>query len=223
VLGVLTVVLLAFFVYLTAREMKRSPPAMMPFFGEPPDQAEREARTWDARAAAVVGSSAIPAAAPDLVAPAARPLRILVATDGSPCSDRAVQSVAMRPWPAGSQVEVVSVVHTRMPSFPDPQLMIEAAYVEAREADRQRAPGRVQRAERCLAGKPGISVTTKLLEGNPAEVILDEAERLSADLLVVGAHGYGPVTRRLLGSVSQAVALHAHCSVEIVRCPHEGV
>jgi nucleotide-binding universal stress UspA family protein len=110
-----------------------------------------------------------------------------------------------------------------MPSFPDPQLMIEAAYVEAHEAERQRAPGRVQRAERCLAGKPDISVTTTVLEGNPAEVILDEAERWGADLLVAGAHGDGPVKRRLLGSVSQAVALHAHCSVEIVRCPHEGV
>ena len=34
------------------------------------------------------------------------------------------------------------------------------------------------------------------------------------------AAGNGPVKRRLLGSVSQAVALHAGCSVEIVRCPH---
>jgi len=95
--GVFTVALLVSFVYLTAREMTRSPLAMMPFYGESPDEAERRAKTWDTQAAAFVGSSALPAAAAELVTPPARPLKILVATDGSPCSDRAVQSVAMRP------------------------------------------------------------------------------------------------------------------------------
>ncbi len=156
----------------------------------------------------------------DIETPAPRPMKILVATDGSPCSDRAVQSVAMRPWPAESHIEIVSVVYTRIPSFPDPQLMIEAAHMEALQADRQRAPGRVQRAERCVAGRPGVSVTTKVLEGDPAEAILDEAERWDADLIVVGSHGFGRLKRRLLGSVSQDLALHARCSVEIVRCPH---
>lgn len=156
----------------------------------------------------------------DIDTPAPRPMKILLATDGSPCSDRAVQSVAMRPWPADSQIEIVSVVHTRIPDFPDPQLMIEAAHIQALEADRQRAPARVLRAERCLAGKPGVSVTTSVLEGDPAEAILDEAERWDADLIVVGSHGYGRLKRRLLGSVSQELALHARCSLEIVRCPH---
>jgi nucleotide-binding universal stress UspA family protein len=39
-----------------------------------------------------------------------------------------------------------------------------------------------------------------------------------ADLIVVGSHGYRGFKRFLLGSVSQAVASHAKCSVEIVRC-----
>lgn len=158
---------------------------------------------------------------PPLETPASHPLKVLVAVDGSPCSDRGVQSVAMRPWPPGSELEVVSVVHTRVPGFPDtPLFMVEAAHVDALEAERVRAPQRVRRAEKCLAGKPGVTVTTTVLEGNPAETILEEAERWGADLVVVGSHGYGPVERRLLGSVSQAVALHAACSVEIVRCPH---
>ncbi len=48
-------------------------------------------------------------------------------------------------------------------------------------------------------------------------MILEEAENLETDLIIVGSHGYGAVKRFLLGSVSQAVALHAKCSVEIVR------
>lgn len=221
-LGVFVVALLVIFVYMTIHEMKRSLPAVMPFFGEPPEEAARRARAWDASATSLGRSPvAVTEGTEDLVIPPVRPLRILVATDGSPCSDRAVQSVAMRPWPADSQVEVVTVVHTRVPAFPDPQLMIEAAHVEALEADRQRAPTRVQRAERCLTATPGVGVTTKVLEGNPEKMLLEEVQRWNADLLVVGSHGYGPVKRRLLGSVSQGVALHAPCSVEIVRCPHE--
>jgi nucleotide-binding universal stress UspA family protein len=49
-------------------------------------------------------------------------------------------------------------------------------------------------------------------------MILDEAERWGADLIVVGSHGYRAWERFLLGSVSQAVVSHAKCSVEVVRC-----
>ena len=55
--------------------------------------------------------------------------------------------------------------------------------------------------------------------GSPREVILDEADHWGANLIVVGSHGYRGLTRFLLGSVSQAIASHAKCSVEIVRCP----
>jgi nucleotide-binding universal stress UspA family protein len=48
-------------------------------------------------------------------------------------------------------------------------------------------------------------------------VILDEAEKWDADLIVLGSHGYSGWQRFLLGSVSHAVATHALCSVEIVR------
>jgi nucleotide-binding universal stress UspA family protein len=46
---------------------------------------------------------------------------------------------------------------------------------------------------------------------------LDEAEKWEADLIVVGSHGYQGFKRFLLGSVAQAIASHAHCSVEIAR------
>jgi nucleotide-binding universal stress UspA family protein len=43
------------------------------------------------------------------------------------------------------------------------------------------------------------------------------ADLWGADLIVVGSHGRRGVDRYLMGSVSEAVALHAHCSVEVVR------
>lgn len=48
-------------------------------------------------------------------------------------------------------------------------------------------------------------------------MILDEATHWGADLIVVGSHGRRGVDRFLLGSVSEAVALHAACSVEVIR------
>jgi nucleotide-binding universal stress UspA family protein len=64
-----------------------------------------------------------------------------------------------------------------------------------------------------------LKVTTETLLGPPQQMILDEAENWGADLIVIGSHGYGFWDRLLLGSVSQAVASHAKCSVEIVKRP----
>jgi nucleotide-binding universal stress UspA family protein len=71
-----------------------------------------------------------------------------------------------------------------------------------------------------LHGEKGLQIETAVIEGEPKVVIIEEAERWGADLIVVGCHGYGPVKRFLLGSVSLAVAVHAPCSVEIVRRQH---
>jgi nucleotide-binding universal stress UspA family protein len=56
-----------------------------------------------------------------------------------------------------------------------------------------------------------------VLSGSPGATIVDEAERWKADLIVLGSHGFGPLRRCVLGSVSLAVVLHAHCSVQVAR------
>ncbi|PWI58718.1 universal stress protein [Sulfoacidibacillus thermotolerans] len=53
--------------------------------------------------------------------------------------------------------------------------------------------------------------------GVPADVILDTANKLHAELIVLGAHNKGALERLLLGSVSEAVTRRAHCSVLVVR------
>jgi nucleotide-binding universal stress UspA family protein len=75
-----------------------------------------------------------------------------------------------------------------------------------------------QAAERIKALNTGdLEITTEIGDGPAKDVILDIAERWGADLIVLGSHGYSGWKRFLLGSVSHAVAAHAHCSVEIVR------
>jgi nucleotide-binding universal stress UspA family protein len=51
----------------------------------------------------------------------------------------------------------------------------------------------------------------------PKELILQDADEWGADLIVCGSHGRRGLSRFLLGSVSEAIATHAKCSVEIIR------
>lgn len=197
-IGVVTTALLAIFTVETIVLLRKS--------GESPTVA---ARATTGPAATLPGGR-----------PWVRPMRVLLATDGSQCSDAAIQSVAARNWPPGTDVDVVTVVHTRVPDIPEITLMGSAAHIQALEEDREKAPGRIDAALRVLEGRPGLAVRSTIVEGDPATALLDRACREKADLIVVGSHGYGPVKKIALGSVSQAVATQAGCSVEIVRCPH---
>lgn len=144
-------------------------------------------------------------------------MKILLAVDGSPCSDAAIREVASRPWPKGTLVEVVTALEG--PSRPDPFLIGVMMYDVYLGQLREAVPALLEAAaQQIRAGAPELSVTTKILEGAPKIAIVEEAENWGADLVMVGSHGYGPIRRFVLGSISFAVALQAPCSVEIVRC-----
>jgi nucleotide-binding universal stress UspA family protein len=74
-----------------------------------------------------------------------------------------------------------------------------------------------QAAKRLKSARGELVIMTEVANGSAKDVILDEAEKWGADLIVLGSHGYRGWRRFLLGSVSHAVATHARCSVEIVR------
>jgi nucleotide-binding universal stress UspA family protein len=63
----------------------------------------------------------------------------------------------------------------------------------------------------------GFKTTTSVEEGDARERILDCATKSHPDLILLGSHGWRGFDRLLLGSVSEAIARHANCSVEIVR------
>ena len=125
--------------------------------------------------------------------------RVLLATDGSETSEAAVQGVAGRPWSTESEFRVVSV---------EEPWVIKSSRLEPQEA--------VTSAEQALTAA-GLKVTGVVLSGKAKEVILEEARKWNADLIVVGSHGRRGRKRFLLGSVSEAVAMNAHCSVVVVR------
>ena len=129
--------------------------------------------------------------------------RVLLATDGSETSAAAARALAGRPWPEGSEFRVVSVE--------DPWA-IKPAGVERGE----QAQEAVRSAGQILVSA-GLKAAGAVLSGNAKEIILEEARKWDADLIVVGSHGRRGFKRLLLGSVSEAVAMNAHCSVVVVR------
>jgi nucleotide-binding universal stress UspA family protein len=146
-------------------------------------------------------------------------LRILVATDGSEFSTAALQSVADRPWPHGTEVKLISV--------PEFVLLKEFTHLKPEEIERFADLGAasVEDAKRCLAAglevfsRSGLLVSTEVprFEERPYQVILHEASQWDADLIVLGSHGRGAFDRMIMGSVAEAVAFHTTCSVEVIR------
>jgi len=151
-------------------------------------------------------------------------LKILLAVDGSPCSDTAIAEVARRPWPEGSEVRMIVAVE--IPTLPVTEAAVLSAqfFEDAEKAARNRAGSVIEDALAKFRahGNQLLAVTTAIIGDSPKEAIVEEAERWGADLVVVGSHGYRGFKRYLLGSVSQAVATRAKCSVEIVRANEAG-
>lgn len=153
----------------------------------------------------------------EIVRPSAgddRTMRILLATDGSASSIAAVRSIASRTWPEGTEFKVISIADRAFPEiawFFNQQVMEkieEQTTNEAREA--------VSVAVEML-GSAGLAVTGSVMTGDPKSKIIEQARDWNADLIVVGSHGRRGFDRALQGSVSEAVAMHAPCCVEVIR------
>ena len=68
-----------------------------------------------------------------------------------------------------------------------------------------------------IATGKGLSITTKLLQGNVGSTILDFCEREKYDVIIMGSRGMGKFKELVLGSVSNKVVHHSSCPVIIIR------
>jgi len=148
-------------------------------------------------------------------------MKILLATDGSEYSESAARAITERPWPAGSEALVLSVVELTLPPgralFEVPAF--DAEFLEnARAEAMKRAQDASMRAREILSAT-SLRVTdlTSVLAEPPRSVILKEADEWGADLIVLGSHGRRGFEHFLMGSVSEYVATHSACTVEVVR------
>jgi nucleotide-binding universal stress UspA family protein len=148
-------------------------------------------------------------------------MKVLLAIDGSPHSHAALVEFAARPWPTSTEVQILTVVHSSIPLLFDPAFVAVAAHMQQTLDQRRDAPALVEAAAHMIReANPGVSVTTKIIEGIPHDAIVEEAQEWGADLIVLGSHGHGRVRRVILGSVAGAVVAKAPCSVQVVRAKH---
>ncbi len=144
-------------------------------------------------------------------------MKVLVATDGSECSLAAVRSVASRPWPEGSKFKLISIPEPFMPLGEFPQF--ELKEIENLNTAALKDARRYVDAAAAILEKAGLptSSETPLPRDSDAREIVNEAERWHARMVVLGSHGRRGFDRLTMGSVSEHVALHAPCSVEVIR------
>lgn len=144
--------------------------------------------------------------------------RILIATDGSELSDKAVDSGLGLAALSGASVVVVQVVQHYPRSYFEGGETVDLKQIERIEgqwtANAQTALDAVQ--AKALAHK--VSLTTEIVKSDlVAESLIDVAKRRDCDLIVMASHGRKGLQRLLLGSETQHVLTHTHIPVLVLR------
>lgn len=141
--------------------------------------------------------------------------RIVVGTDGSESAAEAVRQAVELAGLTGARLDVVSAYE------PVPNRQVESEVAQA-PGDVAHEFGPREEATFALdsavgAASDGIEVTPHAMDGDPADAILDVAEKVGADLIMVGNKGMTGAPRFLLGSVPNKVSHHSPCSVIIAK------
>ena len=134
---------------------------------------------------------------------------IVVGVDGSETAAMAAEAAARLAVGLGRPLHVVTAYQD------DETVHIEVGSDVFTVSTMDSAAG-VAKAVATLLARPGLEVTSGAGAGKPHDVLIEEAERLDAAIIVVGNRRMqGP--GRLLGSVANSVAHHAPCDVYIVK------
>jgi nucleotide-binding universal stress UspA family protein len=140
---------------------------------------------------------------------------IWVATDGSECANRAVDTASALAMAVGAQLVIITVVDSRVSGGLDELARVEGGVGEAIELVSSRILVEAkERARKCGA----TSIDVQSLWGDTAEAIIEKARRDKPDAVVVGrrGRGRGRLAGLLLGSVSQKLVSLAPCTVIVV-------
>ncbi|HVB87858.1 MAG TPA: universal stress protein [Candidatus Dormibacteraeota bacterium] len=143
-------------------------------------------------------------------------MKILLAVDDSKYSDTALESLMNQVPPAHADVRVLHVVDVTLGDYQS-QDVLEGAH----QAKLSYAHELVNRYARKLK-EAGYAAQPLVKQGGPQETIVEFAEQWHPDLIFLGSHGRRGWKRLTLGSVSEAVAHHVHCSVVIARPQQHG-
>ena len=135
---------------------------------------------------------------------------VLIAVDGSPHSDKALDYGRGLAEAFGARLMLVH-------AYPQTSDLLGYNDFERLVSRRQAAGQEIIAAARKRLGAIEISVQENLLEGPEAEAILKAADTHGTDLIVIGTRGLGSIEGLLFGSVSRKVSHLAPCPVLLIR------
>ncbi len=149
--------------------------------------------------------------------------KIMLVTDGSPCSQLACNYTGGFPLPESASLEVMHVLPLLQASYLVEPMGVSVPAISEEDLlrlrNRQELDGKALLEETvALLASHGLQARGLLMRGEPAEQIIEYAREHQVDLIICGSRGLGTVTSMLIGSVSRRLAHHAPCSVLIVRC-----
>lgn len=139
---------------------------------------------------------------------------ILLAYDGSNASNKALLKAAefVKASP-GTKLEVITAFDFPRVFMGEGLAPIPASvnkeYYDVAEQTTEEVKTRLAEA--------GVVGTVELIQGSPAEVILDYAQEHGSDVIIIGSRGLGGIREFVLGSVSHNVVQHARIPVLIVK------
>jgi nucleotide-binding universal stress UspA family protein len=135
--------------------------------------------------------------------------RILVAYDGSPHAEHAMNVALSMAGDMKAQLFVLSVIR---PPEPAESAEFHAVIDAGREKfEKSFVPVRE------LARQKGIELETEVAVGHPAEQIIHMADKMQASVIVMGKRSHTILHRWMIGSNSERVLRYAHCPVMIVH------
>ncbi|MEB3264409.1 MAG: universal stress protein [Synechococcus sp.] len=143
---------------------------------------------------------------------------LLVPTDGSEASAKAVDQAAALAKALGSRLTLLHVRENVALSLVGMGEMVEPTTIEALLQAAREESNRVLAEARAVVEAAGVAVNTESAAGDGVHsAILEAAQRLGCDLIVMGSHGRRGLVGLLLGSETQRVLVQASCPVLVVR------
>jgi nucleotide-binding universal stress UspA family protein len=137
--------------------------------------------------------------------------KILVATDGGTPAVRAVEVAVQMAGQLSANLGMLHVVDEARAFVPDLGILDDVVIAELRRE------GIEALTQACALVPPEITVKRILVDGDPAEAILETAQSWGADLIVMGSDSRGRLAHFLLGSTADSVIRKAPCPVVSVR------
>jgi len=147
---------------------------------------------------------------------ASKKQKVLVCVDNSIFSQHAIEEVATRSWPLGTEIEFLSVIeHPFLSTLIESGFTLERLVSAAQEEVEEECKKISQRCTPLFS--KGTKIKIEARRGNPKHTIIDEANSWGATVLFLGAKGRTQLDTSHIGSVASTISAHSPCTIEVVR------